>query len=228
MRAQRPSIARSIVKLNEGVSGAGNAVVRPRRPAGARLADERGHGDATAARTMELESQSTPFDAYVAKFAKHGGIVEERITGDRAGRVRACRCGCCRTATVELLSTHDQLLGGASGQKYLGCVFPANPEYARRSPSDADGDRAAPGASRACSAGSRSISLSCRTTRGEWTPYAIELNLRKGGTTHPFLTLQFLTDGSYDAETALFIDAARPARSTWSRPTTSSRRPAAG
>jgi len=24
--------------------------------------------------------------------------------------------------------------------------------------------------------------------------YAIEINLRKGGTTHPFLTLQFLTD----------------------------------
>ena len=32
--------------------------------------------------------------------------------------------------TVELLSTHDQLLGGASGQKYLGCVFPADPAYA--------------------------------------------------------------------------------------------------
>ena len=36
---------------------------------------------------------------------------------------------------------------------------------------------------------------------GEWTAYAIELNLRKGGTTHPFLTLQFLTDGHYDGET---------------------------
>ena len=34
--------------------------------------------------------------------------------------------------------------------------------------------------------------------------YAIELNLRKGGTTHPFLTLQFLTDGAYDPATALF------------------------
>ena len=33
--------------------------------------------------------------------------------------------------TVELLSTHDQLLGGASGQKYLGCVFPADPAYSR-------------------------------------------------------------------------------------------------
>ena len=35
-------------------------------------------------------------------------------------------------------------------------------------------------------------------------PYAIEVNLRKGGTTHPFLTLQFLTDGAYDPVTALF------------------------
>src|SRR4029077_19982533 len=43
-----------------------------------------------------------------------------------------------------------------------------------------------------------------RATGGAWTPYAIELNLRKGGTTHPFLTLQFLTDGRYDPTTALF------------------------
>jgi hypothetical protein len=41
--------------------------------------------------------------------------------------------------------------------------------------------------------------------RGAWTPYAIELNLRKGGTTHPFLTLQFLTDGTYDGEQGLFL-----------------------
>ena len=40
---------------------------------------------------------------------------------------------------------------------------------------------------------------------GAWTPYAIELNLRKGGTTHPFLTLQFLTDGSYDGDRGLFL-----------------------
>jgi len=46
--------------------------------------------------------------------------------------------------------------------------------------------------------------LSARTDSG-WTSYAIELNLRKGGTTHPYLTLQFLTDGEYDAERALFL-----------------------
>src|SRR5437773_812943 len=42
-------------------------------------------------------------------------------------------------------------------------------------------------------------------SNGKWEPYAIEINLRKGGTTHPFLTLQFLTDGTYDPETAIFI-----------------------
>jgi len=31
------------------------------------------------------------------------------------------------------------------------------------------------------------------------------LNLRKGGTTHPFLTLQFLTDGSYDGQRGVFL-----------------------
>jgi hypothetical protein len=44
-----------------------------------------------------------------------------------------------------------------------------------------------------------------RGAGGAWLPYAIELNLRKGGTTHPFLTLQFLTDGSYDEEKAVFV-----------------------
>src|SRR5215218_5315241 len=40
---------------------------------------------------------------------------------------------------------------------------------------------------------------------GAWSAYAIELNLRKGGTTHPFLTLQFLTDGNYDGTSGRFL-----------------------
>ena len=39
---------------------------------------------------------------------------------------------------------------------------------------------------------------------GEWQHNAIEINLRKGGTTHPFMTLQFLTDGTFDQETGLY------------------------
>jgi hypothetical protein len=43
-----------------------------------------------------------------------------------------------------------------------------------------------------------------RNEQGSWEVYAIEINLRKGGTTHPFLTLQFLTDGTYDPEQGVF------------------------
>jgi PGM1 C-terminal domain len=33
---------------------------------------------------------------------------------------------------------------------------------------------------------------------GGWEPYALEINLRCGGTTHPLFALQSLTDGVYD------------------------------
>ncbi len=39
---------------------------------------------------------------------------------------------------------------------------------------------------------------------GQWQPYAIEINLRKGGTTAPHLTLEYLTDGHYDAQAGDF------------------------
>ena len=39
---------------------------------------------------------------------------------------------------------------------------------------------------------------------GNWDLQAIEINLRKGGTTHPFMTLKLLTNGRYDLSTGLF------------------------
>jgi hypothetical protein len=104
---------------------------------------------------------------------------------------------------LELLSTHDQLLGGPTGQSYLGCRFPADPAYAATITHAA----AKIGRRLAEEGVIGRFALDFVTVRkpdGSWDPYAIELNLRKGGTTHPFLTLQFLTDGAYDPETATF------------------------
>ena len=105
---------------------------------------------------------------------------------------------------MELLSTHDQVLGGPSGQSYLGCSFPADFEYAREISADAQriGERLA---SEGVLGRFAIDFVVVRSVEGTWTQYAIELNLRKGGTTHPFLTLQFLTDGRYDPATALFL-----------------------
>ena len=128
MRARRPSIKHAIVKINEGVSGSGNASMDLDDLPAPGSPDE---AAAIAQRLQHIrpEAESLSVDAFLAAFAKGGGIVEERITGvaleSPSVQMRALPDG-----TVELLSTHDQLLGGASGQKYLGCVFPADPGYA--------------------------------------------------------------------------------------------------
>jgi hypothetical protein len=44
------------------------------------------------------------------------------------------------------------------------------------------------------------VDFVARPRGDDWDVFAIEINLRKGGTTHPFLTMHFLVDGSYDAE----------------------------
>jgi hypothetical protein len=46
-----------------------------------------------------------------------------------------------------------------------------------------------------------------RTDSARWTPFAVELNLRIGGTTHPYQTLAHLVGGHYDSESASFITA---------------------
>ena len=199
---QRPGLRQVIVKLNEGVSGSGNALVELDGVADLAAADRRSAIESRV-REMRLEDPHAVFDAYAARLASDGGIVEERIVGEEilspSVQLRVLPDG-----TVELLSTHDQLLGGASGQSYLGCVFPADPAYAEliSGPAMAIGERlAAEGV-----LGRFAVDfVVVRDDAGDWSAHAIELNLRKGGTTHPFLTLQFLTDGRYDAAAGRFL-----------------------
>jgi hypothetical protein len=202
MRTERPAMDSVIVKLNEGVSGAGNALVRLSGLPTPGSTDERA-AVLDRLRNMELESTNTPLDLYLDKFEQGAGIVEERITGTEiespSVQLRVLPDG-----SVQLLSTHDQLLGGASGQSYLGCAFPASAEYARTITQHAEtiGKQLAEQGA----LGRFAVDfVVVRGSDGGWTAYAIELNLRKGGTTHPFLTLQFLTDGRYDPATALFL-----------------------
>ena len=202
LRAQRPTVSQALVKLNEGVSGAGNALVDLDGLPLPGSHDERDAIDLRV-RQMRFESATVSFDDYVAKLSERGGIVEELITGIEL-RSPSVQLRVTPLGEIELLSTHDQLLGGPSGQSYLGCRFPADFAYARAISQAAltIGQRLA----REGVQGRFAIDfVVVKDSAGAWTPYAIELNLRKGGTTHPFLTLQFLTDGRYDPTTGLFI-----------------------
>lgn len=47
--------------------------------------------------------------------------------------------------------------------------------------------------------------MACRQSDGAWQAHAIEINLRMGGTTTPFLALESLTAGQLDTETGKFV-----------------------
>jgi hypothetical protein len=202
LRAVRPDVTQALVKLNEGVSGEGNAVVDLRDLPAAGSAGEQDE-ITRRARKMQFELPGTAFGCYAAKLAERGGIVEERIVGAEL-RSPSVQLRITPFGEVELLSTHDQVLGGPSGQSYLGCSFPADAAYATQISAQAQriGDRLA---SEGVLGRFAVDFVVVRSGDGSWTSYAIELNLRKGGTTHPFLTLQFLTNGRYDPATALFL-----------------------
>ena len=201
MRAKKPAIRQVMVKLDEGVSGEGNAVVD--------ITDvpAPGHAKELAAlddrlRAMKFELEEITYDSYMKKLQERKGVVEERIMGEEF-RSPSVQLRVTPLGKVELLSTHDQLLGGPSGQSYLGCVFPADTAYAALITREAAklGSRLA----KEGVIGRFALDfVVVRAKEGTWEPYAIEINLRKGGTTHPFLTLQFLTDGTYNPQTGIF------------------------
>jgi hypothetical protein len=227
MRARKPSIKQVLVKLNEGVSGEGNAVIdltglppvaggaileerapaSPDRPASQSSALHHKASRAEDAmleerlHAMQFELKGATYESYMKKLQERKGVVEERIIGNDI-RSPSVQLRVTPLGAVELLSTHDQLLGGPSGQSYLGCTFPADPGYAALITQEAAkvGRRLA----KEGVIGRFALDFVVVRSNGKWDPYAIEINLRKGGTTHPFLTLQFLTDGCYNPDTAIF------------------------
>ena len=223
MRVRKPSIKQVLVKLNEGVSGEGNAIIDltglpPVVPTGR---DDAGHKEVSTQpgltipattskeralleerlRAMQFESKGVTYESYMKTLQERKGVVEERIMGEEF-RSPSVQLRITPLGKVELLSTHDQLLGGPSGQSYLGCVFPADKGYAPLITREAAkvGRRLA----QEGVIGRFALDFVVVRSNGKWEPYAIEINLRKGGTTHPFLTLQFLTDGTYDPDTGIF------------------------
>ncbi|KRB47669.1 peptide ligase PGM1-related protein [Terrabacter sp. Root181] len=207
LHASRPDAQWAMVKLDEGVSGSGNALV-DLTDVDAAAADPGDEGGSLRAVVtdrvlgMQLEDERIETGAYLGRLDERGGIVEERIVGDEV-RSPSVQLRVTPLGKLEILSTHDQVLGGPTGQMYLGARFPADPAYATTITREAEkvgrvlADKGVLGR----------FALDFVVVRhGErWQTHAIEINLRRGGTTHPFLTLQFLTDGTYVHEEGRFV-----------------------
>ena len=199
LKRRNPGLRRAAVKLDEGFSGEGNAVFPYEGcPEGRDLA--RWVSDELP-RRIRFEAAGETWERYGRKFEEMGGIVESWLEGAevRSPSVQ-CRINPLGDATV--VSTHDQVLGGPSGQIFLGSTFPADAEYSR------DIKEAGRKVGRVLrergALGRFAIDFISVKREEGWEHAAIEINLRKGGTTHPYLILRFLTDGTYDADDGLY------------------------
>jgi hypothetical protein len=210
---RQPHLQRMVVKLNEGFSGEGNGLL-DLAPLQAQLSTRPSLAERTDLLqshlpTLIFESVTESWAHYSNRIPILGAIVEAYIEGKPKyspsfqGRVTP-------TGEVEALSTHDQILGGPNGQVYLGCRFPANDIY--RLQLQELGLKIGHNLSKKgvferfgvdFVIVPRSNSNNANAT--DWDIQAIEINLRKGGTTHPFMTLKLLTNGSYDTSTGLFV-----------------------
>ena len=197
LRARRPGIKRAVVKLDESFSGEGNAIFRyPASESRAALGE--------ALQQVEFSVASETPEAYFDKMAQMGGIVEEFIEGQEKHSPSAqLRIG--PRGDVLLISTHDQILGGPSGQVFLGCRFPARDEYRMAIQEASLRIGQVLSAHGVVSRFGVDFLVYRDSPDAAWQTRALEINLRMGGTTHPYLALQFLTGGSLDPQTGLFL-----------------------
>jgi len=193
---QRPAIRRAVVKINEGFSGEGNGVFNypeaKTNPAAVR----------ESLSQLEWSSASENTASFLRKFEQMGGIVEEMIEADEV-RSPSVQMRILPDGKAILVSSHEQVLGGNTGQVYLGCRFPAREEY--RLMIQEQARRIGEVLGKKGVIGRFGIDfLLTRPKGGNWQSHALEINLRMGGTTPPFHALEFLTSGELNPATGIF------------------------
>lgn len=200
-----PNIKRAVVKLNDGFSGKGNALFdyRPLQDHKAKPQAERHEVLGNALHDLKFEASGETWESFERQFLKLEGVVETFVEGENKespsvqARVNAI-------GEPQVISTHDQILGGPTGQMFMGCTFPARLGY--RLQLQEDGRKTAEILSKKGVMGRFAVDfIVVPKPDGSYERYAIEINLRRGGTTHPFLMMKFLIEGGYDEEKGIYV-----------------------
>ena len=191
MRRDCPSLDQVVVKLDNSGAGEGNWVMATRARDGRAL---------TAAELVTHLETHVPTWFLAALGA--GGVVEEMVTG-REVTSPSAQAEIRPDGDVRVLATHEQVLGGATGQVFTGSRFPADASYA-------------PALARHVEAVARlladlgalgwlAVDFVARREDVGWQLAAVDLNLRRGGTTHSYTALHHLVAGGYDAPTGRWV-----------------------
>ncbi|HEY9640031.1 MAG TPA: carboxylate-amine ligase, partial [Coleofasciculaceae cyanobacterium] len=129
---RNPELQRIVVKLNEGFSGGGNALLtlKPLQQVapGSGSSAERAAAIRDRFLNLSFQTDTETWEHFSSRIPELGAIVEAFVEGQEK-RSPSVQGNITPTGEVEILSTHDQILGGPDGQIFLGCYFPADEAY---------------------------------------------------------------------------------------------------
>ncbi len=196
LHSEHPDAEAAVIKINYGFSGQGNVVVE--------LADL---GSSAVDSQVTFCASEESWESFGPKIERDGAIVEEmlRVPGMASPSVQM---RIAPDGSYEILSTHDQILGGPDDQVYLGCRFPARAAY-RAEISDAAARIGKILAAKGV-VGSFGMDFLVLARAGAHDIFLSEINLRLGGTSHPFYMARFATGGTYDQASGQLVAGGQP------------------
>jgi len=200
LKRHYPDLRKAVIKMNDGFSGEGNAVFRYED-----IAADDPELEITIAKKFAdqlcLVAGDLNLITYLEKFKSMGGIVEAFVEGE-VKESPSVQCRINPMGKSEIISTHDQMMGGECNQVFLGAAFPANNAYHYEVATIAK--KVSEGLQQKGVLGRFGMDFISVWEESGWKHFAIEINLRKGGTTHPFIMIQFLTGGWFDWEKGIY------------------------
>ncbi len=194
-----------MVKLNEGVSGLGNAELKLPSPGDPRhilnlSASQRLKVIEELLTEMKFVDPNHSWESFGKKLRGNGGVVEvflEKVTSSPSGQGFIHPNG-----HIEILSTHEQIL---NGQVFQGASFPAKQSYRQQvqEMTRAIGQKMA----QKGAVGYFAVDYLVRENAHSPTLMAVEINFRQGGTTHLLRTTSMATQSTYDPHTGMLKDS---------------------
>ena len=213
-----PTYKRMVIKLDQGAAGRGNCVFSVENflehdeieisvKTNLEKLSCSIHKQFKNYSQFELENETA--EHYIKEFNKIGGIAELYISG-KIKYSPSVQLSISTAGIPSIVSTHEQILGGMENQKYLGCAFPALPDHRKLIIKEAK--KVSAWMARKGMIGHFGIDFIAMKNKQEDKPkvYPIEINLRKGGTTHPFRIAYYLTRSKYNKLDGILYNGKTP------------------
>ena len=190
LKNNNPSLDSCMVKLNFGVSGQGNMKLDlpESKIWQGLLPKEKEYSIRKCFESARLFNKTLKASDFKKRIIEEGAVVEEFISNEIISSPSAQIL--CKPDSIDLISTHHQILD-KSGQKFLGGSYPCDDQFREKIETFSIKVGQKLKELKVFGVVSIDFLISKNKKTNELDYHLIELNIRKGGTTHPFMLSNF-------------------------------------